>query len=142
MSEMKRSHQSEGTPAEVGDSDRRHAIATVAGAMAAAFGLASSHSTNSTGGIGFVGGARAQDVTTPIGAKWWPSRWGPEDQAGASNHISPEKILDALKLVRTGKVHEIGRVYEAAMPKFGERAFTLRRQSDGRPARQQPHHLA
>ena len=22
---------------------------------------------------------------TPIGPKWWPSRWGPQDEAGASN---------------------------------------------------------
>ena len=26
---------------------------------------------------------------TPIGPKWWPSRWGPQDEAGASNWITP-----------------------------------------------------
>jgi kynurenine formamidase len=57
---------------------------------------------------------------------WWPSRWGKDDQAGASNHITPEKVLDAAKWIKEGKVYRIGRVYEAAMPKFGDRAFTLR----------------
>ena len=32
---------------------------------------------------------------TPIGPKWWPSKWGAEDQAGASNHITPEKVMAA-----------------------------------------------
>jgi kynurenine formamidase len=56
----------------------------------------------------------------------WPSRWGADDQAGASNWITAEKILDAVKLIRTGKTYEMGRIYESTMPKFGERAFTLR----------------
>ncbi len=50
-----------------------------------------------TSGIGFVGTAQAQGAaaTTPAGAPWWPSRWGADDQAGASNWITPEKVLDA-----------------------------------------------
>ena len=47
---------------------------------------------------------------------WWPSRWGAGDQAGASNWITPEKVLDAVKLVRDGKIYRLGRVYEAGMP--------------------------
>ena len=58
--------------------------------------------------------------------KWWPSRWGADDQAGACNWITPEKVLDAVRLIRTGKIYEMGHVYESAMPKFGERSFTLR----------------
>ncbi|HSO06550.1 MAG TPA: hypothetical protein VLW45_04900, partial [Pelomicrobium sp.] len=27
----------------------------------------------------------AAHAATPIGAPWWPSRWGPDDEAGASN---------------------------------------------------------
>ncbi|HSE79780.1 MAG TPA: cyclase family protein [Alphaproteobacteria bacterium] len=63
---------------------------------------------------------------TPIGAKWWPSRWGPDDQAGASNLMTPERVLAAARLIKTGKVYEIGRVYESGMPLFGERVFALR----------------
>ena len=58
-------------------------------------------------------------------APWWPSRWGAGDQAGASNWITPEKVLDAVKLVRDGKVYRLGRTYEAGMPLFGTRSFSL-----------------
>ena len=57
--------------------------------------------------------------------QWWPSRWGQGDQAGASNWITPEKVLDAAKSIRDGKIYRLGRVYEAGMPLFGTRAFSL-----------------
>src|SRR5215475_2813105 len=58
---------------------------------------------------------------------FWPHpKWGKDDQAGASNYMTPAKVLDAVKLIKDGKVYRIGRLYEGAMPKFGERAFTLR----------------
>jgi hypothetical protein len=63
---------------------------------------------------------------TPIGPTWWPSRWGPQDEAGASNWITPEKVLEAAKLIKTGKIYRIGRVYESKMPLFGDRVFALR----------------
>ena len=63
---------------------------------------------------------------TPIGPKWWPSRWGPQDEAGASNWITPAKVLEAAKLIKTGKIYEIGRVYESGMPLFGSRVFAVR----------------
>ena len=46
--------------------------------------------------------------------------------AGASNWITPAKVLDAVKWIKDGKMHRIGRMYESGMPKFGERAFTMR----------------
>lgn len=63
---------------------------------------------------------------TPIGPKWWPSRWGPQDQAGASNWITPVKVLEAVKLIKTGKIYNLDRVYESGMPAFGERVWALR----------------
>jgi kynurenine formamidase len=59
-------------------------------------------------------------------APWWPSRWGPEDEAGASNWITPEKVRDSAKWIRDGKIYRIGRVYETGMPLFGARAFAVR----------------
>ncbi|MBM4186003.1 MAG: cyclase family protein [Gemmatimonadetes bacterium] len=57
---------------------------------------------------------------------WWPHPiWGASDQAGGSNWITPEKILQALQLVKTGRVIELGQVYEAGMPLFGQRTFSL-----------------
>ena len=57
---------------------------------------------------------------------WWPHPiWGRDDQAGASNWITPEKILEAISLVKTGKVYELGHVYERGMPLLGQRTFAM-----------------
>src|SRR5262245_15133004 len=53
---------------------------------------------------------------TPIGPKWWPSEWGADDERGAANRMTPERALAAAKLIRTGKVYSLGRVYEHGMP--------------------------
>lgn len=63
---------------------------------------------------------------TPIGPKWWPSPYGADDEAGATNLITPEKVLAAAKLIKTGNIIKIGRDYERGMPLFGSRAFALR----------------
>lgn len=74
-----------------------------------------------------AGVAHAQQVAQAPTQVWWPHpKWGKDDQAGASNWITPAKVLDAVKLIKDGKIYRIGRVYESGMPKFGERAFTLR----------------
>jgi kynurenine formamidase len=58
---------------------------------------------------------------------WWPNtEWGPMDQAGASNRITPEKIVAAFRLVQTGRVYEIGQVYERGMPLGATRDYALR----------------
>ena len=54
------------------------------------------------------------------------SKWGAEDQAGASNYMTPEKAMEAIALMKSGTVVSIGRVYQAEMPLFGTRAFALR----------------
>jgi kynurenine formamidase len=72
------------------------------------------------------GSAAAKAAETPIGPKWWPSKWGKGDQKGATNYMTPQKTLEATQLIKTGKVHSLGRVYEAEMPLFGNRAFSMR----------------
>lgn len=57
---------------------------------------------------------------------WWPNaEWGPEDQAGASNRITPEKVVEALSLVTTGKVYELGQIYEPDMPIPFNRTYSM-----------------
>lgn len=57
---------------------------------------------------------------------WWPhARWGAGDEAGASNWITPEKVLAATALVKTGRVLELGHAYEHSMPLNGQRSFNL-----------------
>jgi kynurenine formamidase len=57
---------------------------------------------------------------------WYPSRWGAADQRGAANRITPAKVLEAKNLITRGAVYQLGRTYEAAMPMFGTRHYSLR----------------
>jgi kynurenine formamidase len=70
--------------------------------------------------------AEAQMGDTPIGPKWWPSRWGAQDEAGASNWITPAKVLEVVPLIKTGKIYEMGHMYQSEQPAFGARVFALR----------------
>jgi kynurenine formamidase len=67
----------------------------------------------------------ADQDETPVGAKWWPSEWGPDDQRGAANRVTADKVLAARDLIRTGKVYQLGRMYEQDMPIPGKRHFSL-----------------
>jgi len=58
--------------------------------------------------------------------RWYPSRWGANDQRGAANRITPAKVLEAKNLITKGAIYQVGRVYEAGMPMFGTRHFSLR----------------
>jgi len=104
------------TPEPV-DSDRRALLtAGLVGGAVAATALMS-------------GAAHAQGTTMPMltDKPWWPHpKWGKDDQAGASNWMTPAKVLESVKWIKDGKVYRIGRVYDATMPKFGPRVFVLR----------------
>ncbi len=57
---------------------------------------------------------------------WYPSPWGPADQRGAANRLTPAKVLEATKLVKQGTVYQLGRAYESGMPLFAKRGYVLR----------------
>ena len=46
-------------------------------------------------------------------------RWGKEDQIGTLNHVTPENIVDAAKLIRTGKVFALGIPLDRDGPQTG-----------------------
>src|SRR5688572_24205470 len=54
------------------------------------------------------------------------SQWGPADQRGAANRITPQKVLEAKSLMTRGTVYQLGQVYESGMPLFGTRHFSLK----------------
>jgi kynurenine formamidase len=62
---------------------------------------------------------------TPIGPKCWPSVWGPDDQRGAVNRITPQKVLQAVALMKEGKIYQLGQLYEQEMPLAGKRHYSL-----------------
>ena len=53
------------------------------------------------------------------------SKWGKDDQRGAANLLSKEKVLQAVKLIRTGQIYQLGTVYEEGMPLQPHRHFTV-----------------
>jgi kynurenine formamidase len=66
-----------------------------------------------------IGAPAVEDRT----AGWFPSRWGPDDAAGALNEITPATVLAAVSLVRTGRVHDLAHVLHADVPAFPGRTF-------------------
>jgi kynurenine formamidase len=54
-----------------------------------------------------------------------PSKWGAGDERGAANHMKPETVLNALKLVKTGEVIELGHPLSGSMPLSGTRRFDM-----------------
>lgn len=62
-------------------------------------------------------GAGAQD--------WTKSKWGPEDEIGAANLITPESVVEAAKLVKTGKTYPLGIVVDSSTPAFAPRSLSV-----------------
>ena len=62
--------------------------------------------------------------TTQAG-DWFPSRWGADDEIGAANHMTPQRIVEAAKLVKTGAVYELGITVSPTTPAFPPRDCKL-----------------
>jgi kynurenine formamidase len=54
-----------------------------------------------------------------------PSRWGAADQIGNANLITPASVLEAAKLVKTGKTYPLGIVIDSNTPAFPPRNLSL-----------------
>jgi kynurenine formamidase len=55
--------------------------------------------------------------------RWWPSRFGSDDQHGMLNHITDAKRRDAVSRVRQGRMYDLGRVLDETVPVFPGRYF-------------------
>ena len=69
--------------------------------------------------------AGAQAWQPPADNQRCPSKWGAGDQRGAGNHMKPETVLRAIRLIRTGEVFELGRVLSESMPLSAGRRFEV-----------------
>ena len=67
--------------------------------------------------IGLATAASAQD--------WTQSPWGPDDEIGSANRITPESVLAATGLVTQGKTYSLGMVVDRTVPAFAPRSMSL-----------------
>ncbi|MCB0171307.1 MAG: cyclase family protein, partial [Anaerolineae bacterium] len=54
---------------------------------------------------------------------WWPSPYGPNDQMGMLNEITPAKIAAAARLARQGQVYDLAHIMDEKIPAFPGRTF-------------------
>jgi hypothetical protein len=67
--------------------------------------------------LGTVGTASAQD--------WTKSKWGPNDEIGAANYMTPELVVKAAGLVKTGKTYALGIPVDSKTPAYPPRGFKI-----------------
>jgi kynurenine formamidase len=58
-----------------------------------------------------------------IDGHWWPSQFGADDEIGMLNLVDDAKRLSALRLVRHGRLYDLGRVLDENAPVFPGRYF-------------------
>jgi kynurenine formamidase len=56
---------------------------------------------------------------------WTKSRWGPDDQIGSANLMTPERVKAASGLVTTGKVYSLGMIVDSDTPAFPPRSLSV-----------------
>jgi len=91
---------------------RRYAGAAVCAALLHVIGWAPQH-------------AAAQGWMPPPPDQRCPSPWGAGDERGAANRQTPQAVLNAVRLIREGKVYELGKLLDASMPRSPGRSFAL-----------------
>ena len=69
--------------------------------------------------------AQAPSWTVPAESARCPSKWGAGDERGSGNLMTPQLVLDAVKLIKTGEVIDLAHVLGGTMPFFGPRRFDM-----------------
>jgi kynurenine formamidase len=54
-----------------------------------------------------------------------PSKWGPNDEIGAANYITPQRVMEAAKLVKTGKTYSLGIIVDSKTPAYPPRSCAV-----------------
>jgi len=69
--------------------------------------------------------AAGQATVAQADEAWYPSRYGADDTLGAINQLSPEKVLQAARLVKTGKTYALGVETGPEAPAYPPRQYAL-----------------
>ena len=71
--------------------------------------------------------AMATTFTSPAFAEadWFPSKYGAQDTLGAINNLSAEKIVQAAKLIKTGKAYPLGVETGPDSPAYPPRSYSM-----------------
>ena len=75
--------------------------------------------------VSAVGWLFAMAMSAGAGEDWYPSKYGEGDTLGAINNLSPEGVVKAAQLVRTGKTYPLGVVTGPETPAYPPRSFSL-----------------
>ena len=67
-------------------------------------------------------------------ADWQKSKWGPNDQIGSANYLTPALALAAAKLVKTGKTYSLGITVNTTTPAYPPRTCSIYIVQPGQPA--------
>lgn len=57
--------------------------------------------------------------------RWYPSKYGAEDTLGAIHNLAPERVLEAAKLIRTGKTYALGIETGPDTPAYPPRSYQI-----------------
>ena len=56
---------------------------------------------------------------------WTKSKWGPDDEIGSANYMTPELVVKAAQLIKTGKTYALGIETNSKTPAFPPRTFKI-----------------
>lgn len=72
-----------------------------------------------------IAGIATCNATPSWSQDWTKSKWGPNDEIGAANYLTPELALKAAQLVKTGKVYALGIPVDSKTPAYPPRGFKI-----------------
>lgn len=80
--------------------------------------------------------ALASTAQSTLAANWQSSPYGPNDEIGAANLLTPEVVKQAISLVKTGKTSPLAVAVSKDLPAFRHRSFHLYNIQSGEQAGQ------
>lgn len=107
---------------------RRHALLLAA---AAAAGAAVGSSATARAQVDPIVDDASLERALPTLSNW--GRWGPDDQLGTLNYLTPARRVEAAAQIRTGRVVPLGREFGVGTPNLRDFSYEMRSYTDEPP---------